>query len=119
MATDLRDRLHDLADRTPRTPPPPDLWSRGVRRRRASQVGTSVLLAALVLILGVGAWSWRTSRQDVTPAAPRGAPHLPDRFFTPSPWLPSFDGPPGDLVTVVRGRAARAILHTSAETLSV
>jgi hypothetical protein len=111
MATDLRDRLHDLADRTPRTPPPADLWSRGVRRRRAGRVGTSVLVAALVLILGVGAWSWRAPRQDVTPVAPRGTPHLPDRFYSPSPWLHTFDGPPGDLVTVIPAEQ-KTMLHT-------
>ena len=63
MASELKDRLTDLADLTPAGAPPPDLWARGVRRRRVSQVGRSVLVAALVLVLGVGAWSWQTSPQ--------------------------------------------------------
>jgi len=100
MAGELKDRLTDLAHHTPSGTPPPDLWTRGVRRRRASQAVTSVLVAALVLILGVGVWTWHTSRQGVTPVAPHGAVHFPDQFFTPSPWLHAFDGPPGQLVAI-------------------
>ena len=104
MASELRDRLTDLADHMPSGAPPPDLWRRGVRRRRLGQAATSVLVVALVLVLGAGFWSWGTSQQHVTPVAPQGTPHLPDRFFTPSPWLPTFDQPPGHLVAVGTAR---------------
>jgi hypothetical protein len=112
MASDLRDRLHDLADRTPPAAAPPDLWSRGVRRRRGSQATTSVLVAALVLILGVGGWTWQASRQDLAPVSPHGSVHLPDRIYEPSPWLGGFDGPPGQLVALLQAQR-KTLLHTT------
>src|SRR4051812_30743829 len=112
MASELRDRLTDLADHTRSAAPPPDLWTRGVRRRRAGQAATSVLVAALVLVLGGGAWSWRASQQAVTPVAPQGTPHLPDRIYEPSPWLHGFAAPPGQLVALWHAER-KSLLHTT------
>lgn len=112
MATDLRDGLRDLADHSPPAGPPPDLWARGVRRRRMSQVGMSVLVAGLVLILGLGAWTWRNVEQRVQPAGSNGTPQLPSQFFTPSPWLHTFGRPPGELVTVIPAEQ-KTLLHTT------
>ncbi|MFZ2016848.1 MAG: hypothetical protein WAV00_23785 [Nocardioides sp.] len=66
MASDLRDRLSDLASHVPSGAPPTDLWARGLRRRRVTRAGSAVLVASLVLVLGVGAWSWQTARTSRT-----------------------------------------------------
>lgn len=100
MAADLRDRLSDLAGATPPGAPPADLWTRGVRRRRAQQTGSALLVAVLVLLIGVGGWTWHTGR-EVQPADPGSVARVPDRLYTPSPWLPAFDGPPGRLMAVI------------------
>jgi hypothetical protein len=110
MATDLRDRLGDLASHAPPGSPPADLWQRGVRRRRLARAGMAAMVVALVALLGVGGWSWRDHAR-VEPVAPQGAPHLPDRFYDPSPWLPSFDDPPGPLVAVGMARR-KSLLHS-------
>jgi hypothetical protein len=99
MATDLHDRLSDLASITPLTSPPADLWSRGVRRRRVAAVARTSAALVLVLLVGLGGWVWHSSR-PIEPADTHGAPHLPDRFFTPSPCLPEFDAAPSPLVAV-------------------
>ena len=100
MATDLRDRLHDLADRTPSGSPPPDLWTRGVRRRRVVRAGRIAIAAAVVVLVALGGWTWHTAR-PVQPADPQGTAHLPDRFFYDvSAWTHTFDRAPGPLVTV-------------------
>jgi hypothetical protein len=100
MAADLRDRLSDLAGATPPGAPPADLWTRGVRRRRAQQTGSALLVAVLVLLIGVGGRTWHTGR-EVQPADPGSVVRVPDRLYTPSPWLPAFDGPPGRLMAVI------------------
>src|SRR4051812_47835292 len=97
MATELHDRLTDLAGLTPVASPPVDLWRRGVRRRRAAVAGRVAMAVLLVALVGLGGWTWHAAR-PVVPADSHGSPHLPDHFYTPSPWLPSFDGPPGQLV---------------------
>jgi len=97
MTTELHERLAGLASVTPATSPPPDLWPRGVRRRRVVAAGRTAVVAVLVLMVGLGGWAWHQTR-PVEPADTHGTPHLPDGFYTPSPWLPSFDGPPGPLV---------------------
>jgi hypothetical protein len=110
MATELHDRLSELAGHTPAASPPPDLWRRGVRRRRVTLAGRVVMAALLVALVGVGGWTWHAAR-PVQPADTHGSPHLPDRFYEPSPWLPSFDGPPGQLVAV--GAAPhKSLFHT-------
>jgi hypothetical protein len=110
MRTDLPDRLADLAEHTPPGSPPADLWDRGVRRHRVAQVGRVVVAAVLVSLIGLGGWTWHSTR-PVEPAGTHGSTHLPDRFFLPSPWLRSFDGPPGPLVAI--GTATRKSLFHS------
>ena len=101
MATDLHDRLRDLAARTPSASPPANLWDRGLRRHRATQVGRAVAAVVLVALVGVGGWTWHETR-PVEPADTHGSAHVPDRFFYHlSPWTAGFDGPPGPLVTVL------------------
>lgn len=118
MASDLRDRLEDLAAHTPHGVPPVDLWTRGVRRRRATRAATAVVVAAAVLLVGIGGWAFRTGEQRVEPADTHGAPHLPDRFYQPSPWLHAFDGPPGHLVAV--GTAEhRSLFHSRTDVYGV
>jgi hypothetical protein len=100
MGADLRDRLTDLAGHMQPGAPSGDLWTRGVRRRHAERVGTAVLVAVLVLLVGVGSWTWHAATR-VQPAAPHGAAYLPDHFFFDiSPWTHAFDAPPGPLVKV-------------------
>jgi hypothetical protein len=112
MRTDLRDRLADLAEHTPPGSPPADLWDRGVRRHRVAQVGRVVVAAVLVSLIGLGGWTWQSTR-PVEPADTHGSPHLPDRFFyNVSPWTHAFDGPPGPLVTVFP-HLKETVRHTS------
>ena len=61
--------------------------------------GAAAMVVALVALLGARV-AGPGSRLDtrVEPVAPQGAPHLPDRFYTPEPVAPAFDGPPGPLV---------------------
>jgi hypothetical protein len=117
MSSDLRDRLGDLAAQTPVTAPPVDLWDRGVRRRRARRAGSATLVAALVLLLGLGGWTVHAQR-DVQPSDTRGAPHMPDRFYEPSSWLSSFAAAPGALVAI--GSADhKSMLHTRRDVYGV
>ncbi len=110
MTSDLRDRLHDLADRTPSAAGPPDLWSRGVRRRRASQATTAAMIVVLVLVIGAGGLAWRDDRA-VQPAAPHGQAEFPDHFYAPSPWLRTFSRPPGPLLAILPAEQ-KSLLHT-------
>jgi RNA polymerase sigma-70 factor (sigma-E family) len=59
MASDLRERLADLASHTSPGSPPEDLWNRGVRRHRATWAGRVVVAEDLLqqsLVRAVGAW---------------------------------------------------------------
>ncbi|QIG42884.1 hypothetical protein G5V58_08980 [Nocardioides anomalus] len=98
----LRDRLADLAEDARPGAPDPDLWGRGrryARRRRAATVG-GVLAVALLAALSAAGVAGRPLH-PVQPAAPEGRTVLPDRIFTPSPRLPTADGPTGPLVAVL------------------
>ncbi|WP_395695330.1 hypothetical protein [Nocardioides sp.] len=96
--TTLHDRLADLADDAPPGGPAPDLWDRGIRFRRRRRVGTAAILAtAAVLIAAVAGVDWHRSAPEPLPAG--GPVGLPDRVWTPSPWLPSTSRP-GRLVAV-------------------
>ncbi|MCD4534904.1 hypothetical protein LRP67_12485 [Nocardioides sp. cx-169] len=100
----LHDRLADLAEDGPDRPQPRDAWERGRRygrRRRLQAAALSlVLLTAVGSLLGalLPALSY-----DVGPADAEAALRLPDRLYTPSPWLPGTDdvGEIGPLVALV------------------
>ena len=62
MATDLHDRLSELATQTPPASPPASLWERGVRRRRIVAAGRAAAAVVLVLLVGFGGWGWHTNR---------------------------------------------------------
>jgi hypothetical protein len=111
MATELHDRLSDLAAHTPPASPPGDLWDRGTRRRRVVVAGRAAMVLVLVLLVGLGGWGWHTNR-TVQPADTHGSPHLPDRFYVPSPWLHAFEGAPGQLVAI-GGADRKHLFHTS------
>jgi hypothetical protein len=111
MTTDLHDRLGDLAARTPLGSPPPDLWQRGVRRRRVVAVGRVAVALVLVFLVGIGGWTWHQAR-PIEPARSSGTPHLPDRLFNPSPWLSAFGAPPGPLIALVPA-ARKSLFHTT------
>lgn len=112
MATDLHEQLADLASGTTSASPPTDLWSRGVRRRRWVAAGRAGVALVLVLLVGLGGWTWHSAR-PVQPADPHGSRHVPDRFFYDvSPWTRTFDGPPGQLITVFT-TVRETIRHTS------
>ena len=111
MSTDLHQRLADLAGHPPPASPPDDLWVRGVRRRRAAAVGRAAVAVVLAFLVGVGGWTWHQAR-PIQPADTHGSPHLPDRFFRPSPWTHQFAGPPGQLVTVFPSER-KTLLHDS------
>jgi hypothetical protein len=117
VAIDLHERLTDLAAGTPSASPPGDLWDRGVRRRRVVAAGRVAVALVLVLLVGLGGWTWHSAR-PVQPADPHGSPHLPDHLFTPSPWLHSFDGPPGQLVALVSAQR-KSLLHTTSGIVGV
>ena len=110
MGSELKDRLTDLADHTPSGTPPPDLWSRGVRRRRWDQAATAAMVVVLVLVIGAGGLAWRADRA-VEPAAPQGRATFPDHFYAPSPWLHTFSRPPGPLVAILPAEQ-KSLLHT-------
>ncbi len=86
MTTDLRDRLHDLADDAPRgTLAGADVWHAGVRRqrrRRAATVGAAAAVVALVAGLA-------TVLPTTTPVPPAEAPAelgIPRVVRPPDPW---------------------------------
>lgn len=104
MSAELRERLGDLADQVPTTPPPPDLWDRGRRYgRRRTLTQVAVASCCLVLLAVSGNMAWRgLSKPDLAPTQSETSGHLPDRIFTPSPWLPGTNdaGPPGRLAVI-------------------
>jgi hypothetical protein len=97
MSSDLQDQLADLATLAPPATPPTDLWDRGVRRHRLDRAASAGVVVVTVLLVALGGWTWHGSR-TVAPADTHGSPHLPDRFYEPSPWLGAFAGPPGQLI---------------------
>ncbi|WP_028635839.1 hypothetical protein [Nocardioides sp. URHA0032] len=98
--TTLHDRLADLADDAPPGGPAPDLWDRGMRYHRQRRAGTAVIAAAAVVLLAVVAGAaWQ--RSAPVPAPARGPVGLPDRMWSPSPWLSS-TSTPGQLVALTR-----------------
>jgi hypothetical protein len=106
--TTLHDRLADLAEDAPATPPPPDLWRTGRRRapRRRAAVAAGVVIAAALVAVGSAAVVTRI-QAGPDPAGTGTKTVLPDRFFQPSPRLPVAHDPPGLLVAVLPGQ------HTS------
>ncbi|MDX6375377.1 MAG: hypothetical protein QOD98_4365 [Nocardioidaceae bacterium] len=102
--TTLHDRLADLAEDAPAARAAPGLWERGVGYRRRRRVGTAVVLAvAAVALVVLGSATWLRSPQAVEPL-PAGSPvSMPDRLFTPSPWLPGTDdaGPLGTIAALI------------------
>lgn len=117
MSTDLHDRLGDLAAHTPYASPPPDLWDRGVRRRRVAAAGRVAVALVLACLVGLGGWTWHASR-TIEPADGDSSPHLPDHLYRPSPWLPSFAGPPGQLIALLPAEQ-KSLLRTSAALVGV
>lgn len=101
----LHDRLADLASQAPAGGPALDLWGRGRRIARRRRAGTAVITAVVVLVLGgVVATSWQRDRAMPAPAGPvEQGMRLPDRFYEPSPWLPSTEdaGPLGRVSAVL------------------
>lgn len=129
MTTQLRQRLGELAGDAPSPAGgADDLWQRGKRygRRRAMR-GTALALTALLLFSGAATAGWLglDHPEAAGPATPGAEVRLPDRLFTPSPWLPSTtaeDGPPGQLVALVGGEhktlfsTTRGVFGVSAST---
>lgn len=98
MSTSLHDRLAELAQDAPVGGPEPMLWDRGRRYQRRRRAGTLVIAAAAVVLLTVIATvDWRQSAPAPTPAG--GPAGLPNRVWTPSPWLPATETP-GQLVAL-------------------
>ena len=110
MTTQLPERLRALADEAPGALSAADPWQVG-RRRQRTRVATSLALAgALVLAVVLVGFGDRQSRRP-DPAAPpatnAGPMAIPDRFFTPSPWLPSTSQPgPSGRDVIPRGEPA-------------
>ena len=102
--TDLQTRLRDLADEAPRGLDARALWASGRRRHRVRLVAASGLALALLALVGVtGYGDWRSRQPDpaAPPATDSGPMLIPDRFFEPSPWLPT-TSKPGRLVGLYR-----------------
>ncbi|MEZ5092490.1 hypothetical protein [Nocardioides sp.] len=110
MSTDLHERLDELARRAPTGPPAADLWRRGRRRQARRVVAGAVAGLAVALATGIGgAALW--ARVDTSPQPAEPAPaemRLPDRIFTPSPWLQGTDdlGPGGPYVALLGAERA-------------
>lgn len=121
MAT-LDERLRDLAQDAPHGGVPEgDLWSRGKRRQRRGRVTATVL--TLVSVLGIGSLATLIVDPTRSSFAPADAEasivlSLPDRLYTPSPWLHGTDdtGPIGPLVAMV-GAERKALFNGSSNGL--
>lgn len=103
MTTHLPERLRELADEAPGPLSPVGLWQEGRRRHRSRVVTVACAVAAVVALTG-GAWygDWHSGKPDpaAPPATHSGPMRIPDRFYQPSPWLPSTDKP-GRLVAIL------------------
>lgn len=123
MTTDLRDALHDLADDgRPGAGPPPDLWTRGVRRaRRRRAVGGLVAVVLAVVVGGVGSLTWQRLVERPVPAGQEQRVAIPNRLVTPSRWLPGTDdaGPPGPLAVLVGAERAAGTFSTGSGIVGV
>lgn len=110
--SDLRERLNRLAEGASGDLDAAQLWTTGRRRHslRTAAGALAVLLIATVSGLG-GATLWSRTATTQLPStsqrteSPWPALTLPDRFVTPTPWLPGTDqaGPIGPLSAVVGG----------------
>lgn len=108
--TQLRSALEDLASDVPPPQPAPDLWRRGVRRRRRVRAA-GVLAAVLVVLAGAGGVRWVSSAPSVPePAdAPASRVGIPDHLYAASPWTAGTDdaGPPGRIAVLYYDNAQR------------
>ncbi len=105
MTTQLPERLRSLADDAPGPLSPVGLWHAGRRRHRRRVVTAAAVVGAVVaLTAGAGFGDYRSRRPDpaAPPATNSGPMAIPDRFYEPSPWLPS-TSKPGRLVAVIEG----------------
>ena len=113
MTTDLRERLGEVAARAPGDVPASDLWRRGRRRQVRRAAASAAALAVLAVVTGVGGGAlWTQLAVDGEPGPVTTPPTelvLPDRIFTPSPWLPGTDevGPGGPYVALVGAERKR------------
>jgi hypothetical protein len=103
VTTHLTERLRDLADEAPAPLSASGLWREGQSRHRRRIVTVAAVVGAFVaLAAGTGYGSWHSRQPDpaAPPATNSGPMAIPDRFFTPSPWLSS-TATPGRLVAVL------------------
>jgi hypothetical protein len=103
VTTQLPERLRDLADEAPGPLSASGLWQEGRRRhRRRIITATAVVGAVVAITAGAGYGDWRSRQPDpaAPPATDSGPMAIPDRFYDPSPWLPS-SGSPGRLVAIM------------------
>ncbi len=114
--SELKDAFDDLAAAAPAPAvdaPAPDLWRRGVRRKRRRQ-GVAALAALAVVGTGVTvALAVPSTQHADAPVAnvPESALTMPDRLYETSAWLPGTDdvGPPGPIAALFnpsRGRGS-------------
>ncbi len=98
--TDLRDRLHDLADEAPRGAlSATDVWHSGVRRQRLRRASAVLGAAAVVAaVAGVGALV-TGDPTDVPPAQAPAVRGIPRVIEEPDPWSEPTDRP-GPLAAV-------------------
>lgn len=102
--TTLHDRLGDLADEAPSGAAPSDLWATGQRLHRRRQVGTAVIVAAMLAVLvGVGGLATWQARIHVEPAGTETPIGLPSQIYVVDSHLHGTDatGPIGPLSAVV------------------
>ena len=99
MTTDLRDRLHDLADNAPRGGlSAPDVWHHGVRRQRLRR-GATVGAAAAVVALVAGLATMLPTTTPVPPAEAPATLGIPRVVVAPDPWAEP-TATPGPLAVV-------------------